>query len=239
MHKASLNDEQICKLIGFIESRGFHDPGVIVEILDHFACKVEEKLTADPRLSLESAMANAHADFGVIGFYYLQANYEANTRKKYKSIYRAERKKILLNPAIVIISLILAFLVYKAFGWAEIHANLWGSNLVSDLLFVYFMAATIFAFVKFKIPKRRNKITQSIMSGDIVGSIFVTSLASQFGPHAPKGIVILSVLSALVFFYITIRSLAIYATFKSGKKEMDLVYNYLARKGNDKLNLAQ
>ncbi len=240
MHKISLNEEQICKLIDFIESRGFHDPGVIVEVLDHFACKVEEKLTDNPNMTLESAMVSAHADFGVIGFYYLQANYEANTRKKYKTIYRAERKKVLLNPVLVIPALILAFLGYKAFLWAEINAIYWLGNMVGDLLFLAYMVVFILINVKFKARKRNNKLLESIMKVDIVGSFYFSLiLGSVSWHHSPKSSVIFSILVPLLCFYVTIWALSIYATLKSGKQEMDEVYNYLDRNKPDKLNMAR
>ena len=63
MDNLTLDNGQLYPLIAFINKRGFHEPLMIVEILDHFACKVEEKMNQAPGISLEAAMAAAHDDF--------------------------------------------------------------------------------------------------------------------------------------------------------------------------------
>ena len=57
MDKVTLTKEQLEELKVFINSRGFVEPVVVLEILDHFACKVEEELEQNPQYSLKKAMA--------------------------------------------------------------------------------------------------------------------------------------------------------------------------------------
>ncbi|WP_051293317.1 hypothetical protein [Olivibacter sitiensis] len=63
-----LTAHQIEELKSFISKRGFVYTDVQLEILDHFACKVEEKMNLNTNLGFEDAMTAAHRDFGVMGF---------------------------------------------------------------------------------------------------------------------------------------------------------------------------
>lgn len=63
-----LNKEQITELKAYISKRGFTYTDVQLEILDHLACKVEEKMAADDTLAFGDALTAAHRDFGVMGF---------------------------------------------------------------------------------------------------------------------------------------------------------------------------
>ena len=230
MDKVTLNDEQLCRVIDFIESRGFHDPGVIVEILDHFACKVEERMSANSGLSLEDAMSEAHYQFGSLGFYPLLANYEANTKKKYGTIYRAEWKKLLTNPLYLVSALIASFLMFKAYGWAETNAYIWNTNMVGDLLYIAFNATYLYMAVKFKTYRKQNKIYQAILSIDLLAIILIVSLSAQFGFHKPNGLFFLQAFCAVATFFIIARTIAQYQTLKAGKNEVDKVQNYLEQK---------
>lgn len=63
-----LNKHQIEQIKQFIHSRGFTHIEVEMEILDHVASAVENKLEKDPSMSLERAIQEVHAGFGPLGF---------------------------------------------------------------------------------------------------------------------------------------------------------------------------
>ncbi len=65
---AQLNKEQIAEIKKFIHSRGFNTIEVEMEILDHVASAVTEKLEADPEKTLDKAIKEVHASFEVFGF---------------------------------------------------------------------------------------------------------------------------------------------------------------------------
>jgi len=121
MDKIVLQQEDLKKLVSYIHSRGFHDPAVVVEILDHFACKAEERLNADPHLTLERAMEKANDDFGPLGFRPLVAAYEVHMRRKYKAVYRREFAGTLRNVPLVLIAVLAGAAVYKGFLRAEMN----------------------------------------------------------------------------------------------------------------------
>ncbi|WP_268124494.1 hypothetical protein [Roseivirga pacifica] len=64
----SLSKDQIDQIKAFIHSRGFKHIEVETEILDHVASAVEKKLEENPKKSLEKAIQEVHASFGVFGF---------------------------------------------------------------------------------------------------------------------------------------------------------------------------
>jgi hypothetical protein len=82
-----LNKEQINQVKNFISKRGFTYYDVQLEIIDHVACKVEDLMTADPGLSLDEAIAQTHAGFGVMGFSVVEDAMRASLQKRYWKQY--------------------------------------------------------------------------------------------------------------------------------------------------------
>lgn len=82
----SLSTDQISIIRDFIHSRGFKHIEVEVEILDHVASAVEEKLQADPDKSLQKAIHEVHASFGVMGF----SVFEEETIKGFGKLMRKQ-----------------------------------------------------------------------------------------------------------------------------------------------------
>lgn len=128
MDKITLTHDQLKQLESYISKRGFKDPVVMNEILDHFACKVEEKLTAKSNLDFQQAMEAAHADFGYKGFAEIAGNFEESIKSRYRRIYRSEIVKMLKSPLYLVTGGLIAFCAYKAYWWA--HLN--GYNHVLD-----------------------------------------------------------------------------------------------------------
>ena len=87
MDKVKLNEEQIDHLKEFIKTKGFHDHAVILEILDHFACKIEDIMTNEPKMSFYDALMKARLSFGVMGFQPISSAFEKQSRKKYRKLY--------------------------------------------------------------------------------------------------------------------------------------------------------
>ena len=63
-----LNKDQIQEIKKFIHSRGFKHIEVEMEILDHVATAVEEKLVKNPTKTISSAIQEVHASFDPLGF---------------------------------------------------------------------------------------------------------------------------------------------------------------------------
>lgn len=68
MEKRILTPDEIAQLRQWIGARGFRYTDLQAEILDHVACTIEDKLTTDPSLPLQTAYDQVHESFGVFGF---------------------------------------------------------------------------------------------------------------------------------------------------------------------------
>lgn len=127
-----LSKSQIEKLKQLISHKGYTAIDVQYEILDHVACKIEELMEQDPKLSLESAFAKVHASFGIFGFSGLEESYEkAIQQKATKFTFQSLTElwtswRILIPIVMTILFLNLAFLNQYFLG----HSYL-GSYLVS------------------------------------------------------------------------------------------------------------
>jgi hypothetical protein len=81
-----LNKDQIAEIKAFINKRGFTTIEVEMEILDHVASAVEAKLEHEPKMSLQKAINDVHAGFGIFGF----ATIEEEKAKYFQSIIKKQ-----------------------------------------------------------------------------------------------------------------------------------------------------
>ncbi len=88
-----LNKDQIQEIKKFIHSRGFTHIEVELEILDHVASAVEQKLENDPQKPLDKAIKEVHAGFGVFGF----AGIEEEKQKLISSLLKKEYQNVMLS----------------------------------------------------------------------------------------------------------------------------------------------
>lgn len=99
MDKRILTPEELIQLKQFIISRSarFSEPGILLEITDHFASKTEEILTEEKYISFEMAMKKAHHSFGVKGFSPIAEAYEQNIFNAYKKASKQLVRRLLLT----------------------------------------------------------------------------------------------------------------------------------------------
>lgn len=116
-----LDADQLAVLKRYIKARGFRDPAVVIEILDHFACKVEELMIHHPSLALETAMQRAHASFGVAGFRPMVVAYEQELATEYKLRYKAGLKETLNNLPLMIVFVVAGFGFSQLYLWTLEH----------------------------------------------------------------------------------------------------------------------
>jgi hypothetical protein len=90
--------EQLKKLISY---KGYPEIDVQYEILDHVACKVEELMEENPKLSLPNAFQKVHASFGIFGFSELEESYKKMIEKRLWRYYWNELKQLFTTYRIV------------------------------------------------------------------------------------------------------------------------------------------
>lgn len=150
MDNIILNEDQIWQLRNFIIKRGIKEADVVNEILDHFACKVEEIMSIEKNMPFERAMQLAHQSFGASGFRPLVAEYEKQIQLAIKSIFIQELKNILGSTKIIFISLfgLIAIPILNILGRQV--GNHWFFDLeMIGLLFIV-LVASISSVIVFK-----------------------------------------------------------------------------------------
>lgn len=146
MDKVTLTKEQLTILKRFIESRGFREPLIVMEVLDHFACLVEEKLHANPSMPLEDAMREAHASFGVMGFKTLADAADRERNKMYNKVFKKHLKKFFTSPLQLVFVLLWGVFIYKLYHLVQPLNWGWpfeGAKILSMAMMVIYFAGSM------------------------------------------------------------------------------------------------
>ena len=83
----NLTKEQLATIKAFINKKGINYLDVQMEILDHVASGVEEKMNANAALSFDDALKQTHASFGIFGFGGVEDSIVNGMSKKYNRIF--------------------------------------------------------------------------------------------------------------------------------------------------------
>lgn len=183
MDKPILNIEQIKELKHYIYKRGFRDPIVINEILDHFACKVEE-LLQNENVDLDTAMEKAHKSFGKLGFKPLVDDFYKSIEIKYRSLYRNGCKNTLTHIPSILFIVSIGVLVYYGFIWTVAKGwYFWGTHTyLGTLLFILYAIVQLYISLK-AVPKvqRQNVFVQQASK---YGNSFIYWFVMIFSPNS-------------------------------------------------------
>lgn len=172
MDSKVLSKEQLQQLVKFIHSRGFKEPAVMLEILDHFACKVEEILAVTPDIPFDVAMQKAHQSFGTMGFRPIEASFEQQTGKKYKTIFRKKFQTVISSPLSVILLPLIGLGFFKFFMLSVEHQwnHILGQNDAVLLFFVVLLATQFILIFSFSKENRKYAFARyAINSGNFTG----------------------------------------------------------------------
>lgn len=116
-----LTSEQIEQLFEFIRKKNVDYYDVQVELVDHLASSIEEKLSQNSHLSFESALREVYQGFGVFGFSELVEEKEQKAKREIKKMYRTALLSFLSFPkiAFTISSFLLFQLLYMQFEFYD------------------------------------------------------------------------------------------------------------------------
>jgi hypothetical protein len=215
MDKLTLTPLQLKELELFIYKKGFKDPVVKNEILDHFACKVEEKLADVPSTNLDEAMQKAHADFGYSGFRLIQDNLEKELKTRYKKYFRAEIKKVLLSVHGLIIMPLFGFLTFKSYLWAHAnhHMHVLGQNDVETAAELVCMA--IMLFTGRKMIFRARDYYYSVAASSILWyNPLLLLLLTPNQPHSYGELIVYAVVTSFMMMALYILQLPLLRTYR-------------------------
>ncbi len=108
----SLNEDHITAIKNFISRKGIKYIDVQMEIIDHVASSIEEKMTAEPNLSFEAALKQTHSSFGIFGFSGMEDAIVNGLGKKYRIIFWKQFGSF-FGPKYILLVLLAGFLTYK------------------------------------------------------------------------------------------------------------------------------
>ena len=138
---AQLNKEQIREIKQFIHSRGFTHIEIEMEILDHVASAVEDKLSKGPKKSLDKVIQEVHSSFGVFGFASIEEEKQKFFVKKIRDQYWNVFTGFLLSKSFLITLLIASLyaLIIGLFQQFEHKIIRFGPFIVMTLLTVSYL----------------------------------------------------------------------------------------------------
>lgn len=82
-----LTTAQLQQIKQFVQRKGFVYLDVQLEIIDHVATAIAEKLEADPQLDFNQALVQTHASFGIFGFSTIEDAICKGLSKKYNRFF--------------------------------------------------------------------------------------------------------------------------------------------------------
>ncbi|QNR85511.1 hypothetical protein H9N25_03275 [Pedobacter riviphilus] len=108
----NLTKEQLDYIRSFIQQKGYNYIDVQLEILDHVASSVEEKMEENPLLGIDAAINDTQEAFGPDGFAVIQKSVVNGLKKKYSKFFWQNFLDYFGYKYILLV-LFLGFVVYK------------------------------------------------------------------------------------------------------------------------------
>lgn len=219
MDKITLNEEQITLLKDYIRKRGFTHPVEIQEILDHFACKVEELLQQHPDYTFQNALHKAHTSFGVKGFAPIVQTLQDNLSAQYKSYYYHSLKKQFLSPITLIFLFLLGVAVFRSITIPFIIQNSYFGTYVIGVILFFNIGSSIAASGGNWKKLRSNYYYQRCHFWlNWVYILLPIYLPDSFPQRQP---IIAAVLVTLILLFAIVESRARYSTLRKAQQDYD------------------
>lgn len=225
-----LSHEQLKQLVRFIHKRGFREPAVVLEILDHFACKVEELLAAKPGMDFQQAMMEAHKSFGVRGFYPFSEDFYRHTQRKYKKLFWKNLGAVLSKPVSIMALPVIGYVVYNLYmqATAQFNFRLWDAWNVVDFAFLLLMiiCSALDIITMYRLPKTDRKhpfILSSLLNGSVSGLTLYIILPGIFKEPNTEYSWVMGLIFSVYIAYIIPRHIAVRKTIAKALDDLEVV----------------
>lgn len=137
MNISQINQEQLLCLFEVCEEQGVIYYDVQVELVDHLASQIEEKLKARPDQGFEDILDEVLLSFGASGFYKIQKCKEEEMSEKYNRILRAFIHEYYSIPRIVL-TVCFSLLLFGLFRVEAIASHVAGFFFIGISFFMLF-----------------------------------------------------------------------------------------------------
>jgi len=153
----------------FISKRGFTEPDLQMEIVDHVACRAEALMSTDQNLSLQQAIKLTHAEFGVMGFSVFEDGMRSTLQKRYWRVFKSYFKSS-FNWKTTPLMLALIYLSGLIFSYFPEPAYLFG--VTGGVLLLAIVGNAVFNVARFK--QYNNMLTFKM------GNIYLIIISTLF-----------------------------------------------------------
>jgi len=227
MDNVKLSEQQVKELKDYIKAKGFTDPAVINEILDHFACKVEEELEVNPELSFYDAIHQARKSFGVMGFAPIAESFTKQLRSKYIKVYWRTFWKTITSPLYIPLLCLLGYVCYKSWYWASVnnYKHILDMNDVSSLLIISFVIVQ--GAILYQGGAQKNFYRQAAKGATWLFPWTFIYLMPNVGRHNINPWVPALVVSILSIWGV-VQLIALHATIKTAKEDYEEVKQFFS-----------
>lgn len=155
MHKMTLSEAQLLELKHFIEHRGIKELDVIHEVLDHFACMVEELMEANPNLNFQEAIQKAHRTFGQSGFRPMIRAYELQVEKIMWQMFKQALIQAISSPIVIAaIAVVLFGHLIMSHVPEQVKVFIFKEHSFYLLICILLMGQSMQWYIHYKIRKR-------------------------------------------------------------------------------------
>jgi hypothetical protein len=226
----NLNKEQLHQIKEFIAQKGFNGVDVQMEILDHVASSVEDKMEENPLISIDAAVSETHQSFGIMGFSAFADGIANSIRAKYSRLFW----RIFFSAFGYKYVLLLCFSIFGVYKMQELlTANVFYIFFVIGLLFVF--GILTFSSVKPTVYKKFVSFKSGTSFLSFLGYILLlTNFAMNdipaeytiFSINAQQLVVSLSIVLFVLYFNAAIRTAKVsIRETKLLMKKYKLLYN--------------
>lgn len=105
-----LSTEQVQTLFSFTEKKGVPWYDLQVELVDHLACRIEEKMEADKSLQFGAVLEKAYKEFGLFGFGKIVQEKQSRLQRAARKLWWKELREFFTWPRIALLLLIVSAL---------------------------------------------------------------------------------------------------------------------------------
>jgi hypothetical protein len=173
-----LTPQQIEHLFAFTKKKLVHWYDLQVELVDHLAARIEEEMSADPKLEFEKALDKVYKGFGIFGFAKI-------VQEKSQQLERASRKmwnKAMLNffrwPKII------HLVFFIAFNW--VLSNLFNTTILSIIFIILYLTASWVLFIRFNNIRKnatKNLMVLQFSPGSVSGGVIFYQIILMTGNY--------------------------------------------------------
>ncbi len=135
-----LSKDQIQKLFDFTRKKYVKYEDVRIELVDHLASDIEDQVTADPKLSFDTALKNSYRKFPITGFTEFTAAKESGLRRHWMRKILSLFISYFTLPRILLTSIIALFFYVACLIFPEVAIHKVLVVLLYGGLAIYYVA---------------------------------------------------------------------------------------------------